>query len=187
MLRRSSNLMFRFPAVLLAIACAFLLETFFTIEWSFPKCSQTDWPAPAVFGMPFPYIAWTTVSSMEYGMMPHVYVIDIACLALLIWPFTALLVGAIAPPGRDRTRVWIASAGLVLSALMVGRIAMLVGIGMWRPTLNTVAGVYTRYRDLRPMRFTANDLHYDCTPSPDWFPAAKGTRETHGKAGSNAR
>ena len=46
----------------------------------------------------------------------------------------------------------------------------LVGIGEWRPT--ACLGLYgrDRYVDLRPVRFTVNDLHYECTPSPSWFP-----------------
>lgn len=45
-----------------------------------------------------------------------------------------------------------------------------MSIGAWRPTSSLALHGYYTYTDLRPIRFTMNDLHYYCTPSPKWFP-----------------
>jgi hypothetical protein len=64
----------------------------------------------------------------------------------------------------------LAVAGLSFAFLVTARVLLLVSIGSWRPTSSIALHGYYTYADFRPIRFTMNDLHYYCTPSPKWFP-----------------
>jgi hypothetical protein len=86
------NLSNRWSSPLLAFGVVICLESLYTIEWSYPYClSPVDGPASAVFSVPFPYVRWTGVSSLEYEFMPLVYVLNIPALSALVWPLTRLL------------------------------------------------------------------------------------------------
>jgi len=72
-----------------AFTCGLVLtgELLFTIEWSFPKCSAPwDGPSPAVFGAPIPYERWGG-SSSEYVFIPRVYLLNVALLMVVVFPF----------------------------------------------------------------------------------------------------
>ena len=169
-LKAVSEFLNRWAAVFLALGIVMCLVSLFTIEWSFPYCSsQADGPASAVFGMPLPYIQWTGVSSIEYEFMPPMYAMNILVLWALAWPLTRLLLQLL-PKKRSSIRTGLGLTGLTLALIVTAGVTLLVGIGEWRPT--ACLGLYgrDRYVDLRPVRFTVNDLHYECTPSPSWFP-----------------
>jgi len=83
----------RLPGILLTLGLVAWIQEIFSIEWSFPYCSdQADGPASAVWGMPFPYIRWSTVSSMEYFWMPAVFILNIAVLFAIAYPFVSWVV-----------------------------------------------------------------------------------------------
>ena len=83
----------RLPGILLTLGLVAWFQEIFSIEWSFPYCSdQADGPASAVWGMPFPYIRWSTVSSMEYFWMPAVFILNIAVLFAIAYPFVSWVV-----------------------------------------------------------------------------------------------
>lgn len=157
-------------ALLLALGIVMCLQSLYTIEWSFPYCSsQTDGPASAVFGMPLPYIRWTGVSSEEYAFMPLVYVLNVLVLSALAWPLTRLLLRRL-PEKRSSIRTGLGLTGFTLALVVTAGVAVLMSIGAWRPTSSLALYRGDTYFDLRPVRFTLNDLHYECTPSPTWFP-----------------
>ena len=160
----------RWSSFLLALGIVMCLEALCTIEWSFPSCSsQEDGPAAAVFGMPFPYIQWGGVSSLEYDFMPLVYALNVLALLALFWPSIRHLLGLFAER-RSGIRTALGASGLALALVVSAGIVFLIGIGAWQPAAHV--GLYgeDRYFDLRPLRFTLNDLHYECTPSQAWFP-----------------
>jgi|SRR5579884_1426790 len=147
-----------------------LLQSFFTIEWSFPYCSsQVDGAASAVFGMPLPDIQWSGVSSMEYKFMPLVYVVNILLLFAILRPITNLLLQRL-PNKRSGIRAGLGLTGLTITFLVAAGVVLLISIGAWRPTWSVSMRPYYSYSDFRPVRFALNDLHYDCTPSSKWFP-----------------
>jgi hypothetical protein len=160
----------RWSSFLLAFGVVMCLESLCTIEWSFPYCSsQEDGPAAAVFGMPFPYIQWGGVSSLEYDFMPLVYALNVIALLALAWPLTGLL---LRPFGERRSgiRIALGTIGLALALVVLASTAFLIGVGAWQPTASIRLDGQDTYFDLRPLRFTMNDLHYGCTPSHAWFP-----------------
>lgn len=149
------------------------LQSFYTVEWSFPYCSsQADEPASAVFGMPLPYIQWSGVSSLEYEFMPLVYLLNVLLLLALALPIASLLLRRL-PVRLSRIRTGLGLAGLTVALVVTAVVAHLVSIGAWRPTWSLAHPGYYKYADFRPIRLTTNDLHYDCTPSPSWFPEGR--------------
>jgi uncharacterized membrane protein (GlpM family) len=162
----------RWSPLLLALGIVMCLEQLCTIEWSFPYCSsQEDGPAAAVFGLPFPYIQWGSVSSLEYDFMPLAYALNVLVLLALLGPLTGVLLRLLGR-GRSRVPAALGAVGLALALVVLAAVADLIGIGAWRPT--TFIGLYGQdtYFNLRPVRFMLNDLHYACTPSEAWFPHA---------------
>jgi hypothetical protein len=160
----------RSSSVLLALGVVMGFESLYTIEWSFPYCSsQEDGPAAAVFGMPFPYIRWGGTSSLEYDFMPLVCALNILALLALAWPFTRLLLRSFGERASG-TRIVLGTIGLALALVVSAGIAFPISVGAWRPTAFIAPDGRGTYFDLRPVRLTTNDLHYECTPSQAWFP-----------------
>jgi hypothetical protein len=84
----SSRTFKHIPAILLTLGLVAWFQEIFSIEWSFPYCSsQSDGPASAVWGMPLPYVRWSTVSSMEYFWMPTILILNLALLFAVSFPF----------------------------------------------------------------------------------------------------
>jgi len=168
---RRLNFLTRYPTLLLTLGLVGWLEAIFTIEWSFSYCSsQEDGPASAVFGMPLPYIRWAGVSSMEYELMPSIWIVNIAILSAIAYPFVSWAVKKVADPNQGRWRSMLSLAGLVLLLSIGAWTALLVQIGVYRIPVSTIAsGGYETYSEFRPVRLSFKDLHYDCTPSNYWF------------------
>jgi hypothetical protein len=166
----SGKFLDRWSSFLLALGIVMCLEARYTIEWSFPSCSsQEDGPAAAVFGMPFPYFQWGSVSSLEYDFIPLVYALNVLALSALFWPLIRHLLRSFAGR-RSGIRTALGASGLALALVVLVGISFLIGIGAWRPTAHMRLYGQDTYFDLRPLRFTLNDLHYECTPSQTWFP-----------------
>lgn len=73
----------------LLLFIAILIEALVKIEWSYPYClSQSDGPAYPAYGFPLPYYIQNGVSSMEYDLMPHVYVLNIILIAIILYFLT---------------------------------------------------------------------------------------------------
>jgi hypothetical protein len=170
----ASNVVIRFldrsSSFFLALGVVMVLESLCSIEWTFPYCtSQEDGPASAVFGMPFPYVRWGGVSSLEYDFIPLLYVLNNLALLALAWPLARRLLRSFDARWRS-LRIALGSIGLALALVVLAGIAELTGYGLWQPTTSLNPYGPDGYFDLRPLRFTWLDLHYECTPSETWFP-----------------
>ena len=167
---RRLNVFIRDPAFPLTLGLAGWLEAVFTIEWSFPYCTnQEDGPASAVFGMPLPYVRWSGVSSMEYFYMPSIFVLNIIILFAIAFPFVSWAVKRVASTDQSRRRGMLRFAGLTLLLSVGAWNILLVQSGFYKVPVSTIASGYETYSEFRPVRFTFKRLHYDCTPSGYWF------------------
>jgi hypothetical protein len=165
-----TKLLDRGSSFLLALGLVMGLELMCTIEWTFPYCSlQDDGPAAAIFGLPFPYIRWSGVSSLVYEFMPWVYALNVLTLLVLAWPLTWLFLRTFGAR-RRRLRIALSTIGLALALIVSAGIAQLIVVGAWQPTASMRLYGQDTYYDPRPVRFTLMDLHYECTPSQTWFP-----------------
>jgi Na+/proline symporter len=147
------------------------MERVATIEWSFAYCNDPqDGPVSAVFGFPFPYERWSGASSLLYDFVPHLYVLNLLILFGIALPIVSRTAEYLAR--RSPRRVYRAFAvwGVLLCALVTGRLALVLATGFWDPVASIEKPPYDSYGGLRPVGVSF-DRHYDCTPSKFWFPA----------------
>ena len=162
------------PTLLLSLGLAGWFEAVFTIEWSFPYCSnQADGPASAVFGMPLPYVRWSEVSSLEYVYMPLILIVNVLIISAIAFPLISWVVKRVASPEQTMRRNVISVVGLVLLVSICAWNLFLVRSGLYKIPMATIGDAYGNYSEFRPVRFTFKDLHYDCTPSKFWFKETK--------------
>lgn len=147
-------------------ALVVLFHAVVTVEWVHPYCNDpSDGPAYSGWGFPLPYQQFGGVSSEEYVVMLHVYVLDCLLVGL---PLFFL----VRPLARKVARLrWVARAVsavcLALVVLDLGFTGLAIHEGFWRPVLDIADGRLSRYVDYRPLLVSAP--HYDCPPSEFWF------------------
>ncbi|MEX1132442.1 MAG: hypothetical protein WEC15_04385 [Flavobacteriales bacterium] len=160
----------RYAAILLTVSITAWLEFSFTMEWSSPYCtSQEDGPGYAAFGMPLPYMQFGGASSLEYEFMPHAYFMNLVVLCALAFPVVRWMFRRSALAVSTRPRLVIGVVGSVLIAARAGLLALSISIGWLQPTAS-IGDHYEPYTDFRPVGFCPHDGHYECKPSPYWFP-----------------
>jgi hypothetical protein len=150
-------------AILLTLGIVGWFQEMFSVEWSSPYCSsQIDGPVSAVWGMPLPYIRWSTVFSMEYFWMPAVFVLNLALLFAVLYPLISFVVGRM-----DVRVVHLAllTVGAVLTLTFGFWIGLQIYTGMYKTPVSNIANEnYESYTDLRPVHFGFKTLRYQCTP-----------------------
>jgi hypothetical protein len=166
------NLFNRYSTGLLTTGIVLWLENLITIEWSYPYClSQSDGPAYAAYGMPFPYLMSTGVTSLEYEFMPHVYILNVIVLSLLILPAARWVLKRVVPRESTLLQGAIGGVGCLLLSANFAFIILGLSIGYLRPTTSIGLEGYYSYSDFRPVRAGLNGSGAaSCTPSPAWFP-----------------
>lgn len=149
------NIFIRYPAILLTLGLVGWLQEVFTVEWSFAYCSsQVDGPASAVFGMPLPYIRWSTVSSMEYFWMPTILILNILILFAVSFPFVSWAVGKIASPEQSMRRGLVSFLGAFLVVTFGALNVFLIQTGIYKIPVSSIASDnYETYSEFRPIRF----------------------------------
>jgi hypothetical protein len=158
----------RFSAPMLALGMAFLIEAMFTIEWSYPYCSNPDsGSAYSVTGMPLPDKVYGGVSSLEYLFMPHVYAANLLLLAAPLYLLYRLLLGR-----RQKISTHIQGVvGLASICVAVTLLSLSLYARFLIPVGSIADGGFMRYQELRPVSFGLKPwLSNDCTPSGFWFP-----------------
>ena len=162
----------RYTPILLTIGLVLWLEGLVTIEWSYPYClSQTDGPAYAAHGMPFPYWMWNGVVSLEHDFMPIAYILNVIVLSLLMFPAVRWVLNRFISPGLNWLRSLIGIVGCFLLLSHIALMSFLVSTGYYRPEISLGLEGYYRYSDFRPVRigFIRSNAA-DCAPSRFWFP-----------------
>jgi hypothetical protein len=181
-----SILSHRLASILVTLGVVCWLQEIFSIEWSSAYCSDpVDGPASAVWGMPLPYIRWSTVSSMEYFWMPAVFVLNIALLFAVAYPLISWLVSAartsVGTPVSDRLPqntvdhlqgrrsralvTMLTFGGALLVLTFTAWIGLQIYMGVYRIPVSNIANEnYESYTDLRPVGFGFKSLRYNCTP-----------------------
>lgn len=106
----------RGAATIWALAAAIVVEASLNVEWWHPYCDhQEDGPAAMAFGFPLPYIAPSTISSMEWLLRPELYAVNIMVLGALAYPLASVLIRKFS---RHRRQVPVAALSAL--ALVIG-------------------------------------------------------------------
>lgn len=142
---------------------ALTVELLCTIEWSFPNCSDPwNGPSPAIFGAPIPYERWGG-SSLEYVFMPHVYLLNVALLMVVVFPFARGFSKVLARRWPQLTYRGLIASGLLLCIGVLGVQVLALGT-FWHPVTSIADLPGDSWRELRPIRVTMG-RHYHCAPS----------------------
>jgi hypothetical protein len=144
-----------------AVSLSFILVAFVRFAWWHPYCDKMDdGPGYFGYGLPFPFRAFSGVSSLEYNFLPSVYLLDLVLM-------TALFLRATIPVARKvraLSRIGAYSLATVGTLLVV----VLVWINAWAisnhwvipsQTLDSVGDKYFSYRPWVYMRILG---HHAC-------------------------
>ena len=168
----------RYAPVALTACLVVWLESFFTVEWTYPYClDQADGPAYAAQGFPLPYWMWNGVVSLEHDFLPHIYVLDLIILFLLAFPFVRWLWNRAALGLPMWLKGSLAALGTSAIAVHVALTILMITMGWFQPAMSLEHSDYYRYSDLRPVRIGLYRSNApDCTPSRFWFPNGSGRK-----------
>lgn len=170
------NTRLRRTALLFTMGAAATSATTLMLEWSSPYCNKPeDGPAYAAFGAPFPFLRFGGASSEEYDFMPHIYALDIALLAAVIWPAVRFAAARLAPHWPKVAAAIFGLGGVVLCLLTGLVVTVEMSSRGWRPVVSIANPPWDAYSEFRPIGFTIGP-HYDCTPSAYWFKPKGGAK-----------
>jgi hypothetical protein len=158
-------------ALLITLGLVPILEQFVTIEWSRPYCmNRTEGPLYATTGLPLPYAMPTGASSMQFDVMPQVYVLNMVILCLLAYPLHRVFVNRVGASTESVLRLWVGGVGLTLCVVIVAVVIFLLGTKQVFPVLTFGDSPYSRYIEFRPVAIRIGAGNDECTRSPYWFP-----------------
>jgi hypothetical protein len=118
-------------------------------------------------GMPLPYVRWSTVSSIEYFWMPTVFILNLAILFAVAFPFVSWAVGKIASPKQNLRRGLVSVTGAILVLTFGAWMYLRIQTGLYKVPVSNIAS--ETYPQFRPIRLGFKTLRYDCTKSEFWF------------------
>jgi len=114
--------------------------------------NQVDGPDYAGLGVPLPYLRYSGVSSMEFDVMPHVFVLNLITLTLMLWLFTRPIAQSIRTSHKLEAGVAVLGLGGVVVGC--GFVALLVATGSWRPVAS-IGDSYGSWSEYRPVGLDA--------------------------------
>ena len=144
-----------------AVSLSFILVAFVPFAWWHPYCDRMDdGPGYFGYGLPFPFRAFSGVSSLEYNFLPSVYLLDLVLMMALFLPKTILVARKV----RAMSRFGAYSLATVGTLLVV----VLVWINAWAisnhwvipsQALDSTGDKYFSYRPWIVMRVSG---HHAC-------------------------
>jgi len=159
----------RAAEIVAAIGLAGWIEFLFTIEWSYPYCTQPeDGPAYSVLGFPLPYAEPSYASSLEFYFLPHVFFLNLLLISLLLFPLVRTLHRGIRHKATLRRWVVRVAGVLIVSLGLIRGLSFTFG-----HPVASIESAWLTYRDLRPIGFSSSYWVHsksDCKPSAFWFP-----------------
>ena len=146
--------------VTFAVSAAIAINFYLQLHWWHPYCRlQADGPGYYAIGFPLPFAEPTGVSSMEYFIMPHIYILDELLLATIVGIFIVRLLPLLSVL-HVRASVATAIAGSVVLLLTAGPQALIFTTGWW-PRIS-IAIKPDRYVDYRPAFLTNRARDHGC-------------------------
>jgi len=144
-----------------AVSLSFIFVELVPFTWWHPYCDRMDdGPGYFAYGLPFPFRAFSGVSSLEYNFLPFVYLLDLVLMMALLLPrtiFVARKVRAISRVGGYS----LATVGTLLVVVLVWINALAISSNWVIPsqTLDSVGDKYFSYRPWVVMRVLG---HHPC-------------------------
>ena len=127
------------------VAGAIIIEDSCSLSWWHPDCNSQDSPGYFGIGFPLPYARLTGASSLEYSVMPHVYLLDLVFIGALLYPFLRFILVRIAAKSLTAATI-VACSGLAFLLLVVIALSALVAISGWYIPVMSIGDSYWSYR-----------------------------------------
>jgi hypothetical protein len=144
-----------------AVSLSFIFVEFIPFAWWHPYCDRMDdGPGYFGYGLPFPFRAFSGVSSLEYNFLPFVYLLDLVLITALLLPRTVVVARKV----EAMSRIGAYSLATVGTLLVV----VLVWINAWAisdhwvipsQALDSTGDKYSSYRPWIVMRGSG---HHAC-------------------------
>lgn len=142
-----------------AVAIALIIDAKWPLYWWHPYCnSQSDGPGYYAWGLPFPYAEPGGASSMEFGWMPHVYLLDLIVIAAVAYAVLALAFRALPRPISE-SRVGLVIGAIVL-VLLAGVQTLMFSWDGW--PVWSIANWTDSYWSYRPALIALSDGNKPC-------------------------
>ena len=144
-----------------AVSLSFILVALVPFAWWHPYCDRMDdGPGYFGYGLPFPFRAFSGVSSLEYNFLPWVYLLDLVLITALFLPKTILVARKVRAMSR-LAAYSLATVGILLVAVLVWINAWAISNQLWIPsqTLDSTGDKYFSYRPWLVMRVSG---HHAC-------------------------
>ena len=122
--------------------------------------------------MPLPFQTFGGVSSMEFDVVPHVWLLDVLLIAALLLPLARRLARTAGDAGGPPSAPLVAGGiGLVLCAAAAAFIAAGFAQRTYRPVWSLGGADYGNDASYRPVGIAwGGATTADCKPSTFWFP-----------------
>jgi len=152
--RRSASKSWWAAGLAWAVWLSFIFVEFVPLAWWHPYCDRMDdGPGYFGYGLPFPFRAFSGVSSLEYNFLPFVYLLDLVLMMVLFLPKTILMARKV----REMSRIgayWLATVGALLVVILAWINALAISSNWVIPsqTLDSVGDKYFSYRPWVAMR-----------------------------------
>jgi hypothetical protein len=137
-----------------AVSLSFILVAFVPFAWWHPYCDRMDdGPGYFGYGLPFPFRAFSGVSSLEYNFLPFVYLLDLVLMTALFLPRTIFVARKVEAMSRIGAYS-LATVGTLLVVILVWINALAISSHWVIPsqTLDSVGDKYFSYRPWIVMR-----------------------------------
>ena len=137
-----------------AVSLSFIFVGFVPFAWWHPYCDRMDdGPGYFAYGLPFPFRAFSGVSSLEYNFLPFAYLLNLVLMTALFLPTTILVARKVRAVSRIGAYS-LATVGTLLVVVFVWANAWAISIHLLVPsqTLNSSDDEYFSYRPWVVMR-----------------------------------
>jgi hypothetical protein len=144
------------------LSLSFIVVEFVPFAWWHPYCDRMDdGPGYFAYGLPFPFRAFSGVSSLEYNFLPFVYLLDLVLMIALFLPKTLLVARKVRALSRIGTYS-LATVGMLLVVTLVWINAQALSNHWVIPsqTLDSTGDKYFSYRPWVAMRVLGR--HHAC-------------------------
>jgi hypothetical protein len=154
-----------------SVLIAILLQHILSLEWSRPICQSLGEGDSSAFGFPFPYTKWSGVSSLEFNIMPHMYLANVLILSMLVFVPTRNIFSKYLPVEKLPLRTIVGAVSLTIAILFFCANVFLLFDGTMFSSVQSIGDkTYGTYFDYRPVSLAiTGDGSYDCKASDFWF------------------
>jgi hypothetical protein len=161
----------KYAPMVFSVLIAILFGHLFSLEWSRPICQSLSESDSSAFGFPFPYMKWSGVSSMEFNIMPHMYLVNVLILSMLVFFSIRKIFRKHLPVEKLPLRMIVGGFSFaIVTIFFCANLFLLLDGTMFSSVQSIGDKTYGTYFEYRPVSLAIiGDGGYDCKASDFWF------------------